>query len=59
MAAMTDTPQTGVPQSGVLCVQEDPCLMGTPQSAAFHIDGSAGYSFFFPILVGERLVNSN
>ena len=47
MAAMTDTPQTGVPQSGVLCVHEDPCLMGTPQSAAFHIDGSAGYSFFF------------
>ncbi|XP_039791382.1 uncharacterized protein LOC120657179 [Panicum virgatum] len=42
--AMTDTPQTGVPQSGVLCVHEDPCLMGTPQSAAFHIDGSAGMS---------------
>ena len=37
MAAMTDTPQ-----SGVLHVHEVPCLMETPPSAVFHVSGCAG-----------------
>jgi len=38
MAAMTDTPQ-----SGVLHVHEVPCSMDTTPSAVFHVSGSAGF----------------